>query len=180
MAKSYAILSGRCKLNHWQHTSTHLSEWSKSKTLTPWNAGRIWSKRNVHSLPMVMQNGTDILENSLVISYKTNYHLTILSIKKVELQRIDGFELWCWRRLLRVLWTARKSNQHPKGNKSWIFIGRTDAEAPILWPSYVKSWLIRKPLMLGKIEGRRTRGRQRMRRLGGITKSMDVSLNKLQ
>ena len=102
------------------------------------------------------------------------------TIKKAECWRIDGFELWCWRRLLRVLWTARRSNQHPKGNKSWIFIGRTDAEAPILWPSYVKSWLIRKPLMLGKIEGRRTRGRQRMRRLGGITKSMDVSLNKLQ
>ena len=56
---------------------------------------------------MVIQNGTDILENSLVISYKTNYNLTIQSIKKVELQRTDGFELWCWRRLLRVPWRAR-------------------------------------------------------------------------
>ena len=81
------------------------------------------------------------------------------TIKKAECWRIDGFELWCWRRLLRVLWTARRSNQYPKGNQSWIFIGRTDAEAPILWPPYAKSWLIRKSLMLGKIEGRRTRGR---------------------
>ena len=57
------------------------------------------------------------------------------TIKKAEHQRIDAFELWYWRRLLRVPWTARRPNQsHPKGNQSWIFIGRTDAEAetPIL------------------------------------------------
>ena len=64
--------------------------------------------------------------------------------------RIDAFELWCWRRLLRVPWTARRSNQsiqkeiqpvHPKGDQSWVFIGRTDAEAetPILWPPDEKS-----------------------------------------
>ena len=57
------------------------------------------------------------------------------TIKKAECQRIDAFELWYWRKLLRVPWTARRS-VHPKGNQSWIFIGRTDAEAkaPILWP----------------------------------------------
>ena len=59
------------------------------------------------------------------------------TIKKAERQRIDAFELWCWRRLLRVPWTARRSNQlvHPKGNQSCIFTGRTDVEAetPILW-----------------------------------------------
>ena len=51
------------------------------------------------------------------------------TIKKAEHQKIDAFELWCWRRLLKVPWRARKSNQFPKGNQSWIFIGRTDAEA---------------------------------------------------
>ena len=65
------------------------------------------------------------------------------TIKKAECWEINAFELWCWRRLLRVPWTARRSNQSiPKGNQSWIFIGRTDAEAPILWPPDVKSWLI--------------------------------------
>ena len=63
-------------------------------------------------------------------------------IKKPEHQRIDAFELWLWRRLLRVPWTARRSNlSHPKGDQSCVFIGRTDVEAktPILWPPDVKS-----------------------------------------
>ena len=71
---------------------------------------------------------------------------------------------------------------HPKGHQSWIFIGRTDAEAetPILWSPDAKSWLIWKTLMLGKIEGRRRRGQQRMRWLDGITNSMDMGLGGLQ
>ena len=70
---------------------------------------------------------------------------------------------------------------HPKGDQFWVFIGRTDAEAetPIFLPPDVKSWLIWKTLMLGKIEGRRRRGQQRMRWLDGTTDSMDMSLGKL-
>ena len=70
---------------------------------------------------------------------------------------------------------------HPKRNQSWMFIGRTDVEgeSPILWLPDAKSWLIWKDLMLGKIEGKRRRGWQRMRCLDGITDSMDISLGKL-
>ena len=75
------------------------------------------------------------------------YECESWTIKKAEHQRIDAFELWCWRRLLRVPWTARRSNQSiPKGDQSWMFIGRTDVEAetPVLWPPDEKSWLIEK------------------------------------
>ena len=76
------------------------------------------------------------------------YRCESWTVKKAECRRIDAFELWYWRRLMRVPWTARKSNQsvHPKGDQSWVFIGRTDAEAKtvILWPPHAKSWLIGK------------------------------------
>ena len=93
------------------------------------------------------------------------------SIKKAECWRTDIFELWCWRRLLRVPWTTRRSKPvNPKGNQSNQFIGRTDAEAetPIFWPHDAKSWLIGKDPDAAKDEGGR-RGQQRMRWLDGIT-----------
>ena len=64
------------------------------------------------------------------------------TIKEAEHRRIDAFELWCWRRLLRSPLDCKEIHPvHPKGNQSWIFIGRTDAEPPILWPPDAKSWL---------------------------------------
>ena len=83
------------------------------------------------------------------------------TIKKAKCWRIDAFELWCWRRLLRVPWAARRSNQsHPKRDQSWVFIGRTDVEAetPILWPPHVKRWLIGKDPDAGKDWGQEEKG----------------------
>ena len=103
------------------------------------------------------------------------------TIKKAEYWRIDAFELWCWRRLLRVPWAARRSNQSILSKQSWVFIGRTDTEAetPILWPPNEKSWLIGKDTDAGRDWGRRRRGRQKMRWLDGITDSRDMSLSSL-
>ena len=83
------------------------------------------------------------------------------TIKKAECQRTDAFELWCWRRHLRVPSTARRSNSvNPKGNQSWIFIGRTDAEAetPILWLPDSKNWLTGQDPDVGKDWGLEDKG----------------------
>ena len=103
------------------------------------------------------------------------------TIKKAECRRIDVFELCCWRRLLRVPWTARRS-VHPNGDQSWVFIGRTDAEAetPILWSSDAKSWFIWKDPDAGKDWGQKEKGRTEDEMMDGITHSMDMSLGKLQ
>ena len=102
------------------------------------------------------------------------------TIKKAECWRIDAFEMRCWRTLLSPLDCKEIKPVNRKGNYSWVFIGRTDAEAgtPILWPPDAKNWFIWKTLMLGKIEGGRRRGRQRMRWFDGISDSMDMSLRK--
>ena len=71
------------------------------------------------------------------------------TIKKAECWRTDALKLWCWRRILTVPWTARRS-VNPKGNKPWVFIGRTDAEAVIIWPPDAKSQLIGKDPDVGK------------------------------
>ena len=103
------------------------------------------------------------------------YGCEIWTIKKAEHLRIDAFELWCWRRLLRIPWIAWRSNQiKPKGNQSWIFIGRTDA-GHLMW----RTDSFEKTLMLGTTEGGSRRGWQRRRKLNGITDSMDMNLSNL-
>ena len=104
-------------------------------------------------------------------------------IKKAECQRIDAFELWCWRRRLRVPWTARRSNQSilKEISPGWS-LEELMLKMKLQYFGHLRQRAdsFEKTLMLGKIEGRRRRGRQRMRRLDGITDWMDVSLGKLQ
>ena len=103
-------------------------------------------------------------------------------VKKAEHRRIDAFELWCWRRLLRVPWTARRSNQSIlKEISPGCSLEGLMLKLKLQYFGHLvrRADSLEKTLMLGKIEDRSRRGRQRMRWLGGITDSMDMSLSKL-
>ena len=105
------------------------------------------------------------------------------TVKKTEHRKFGAFELWCWRRLLRVPWTARRSNQSIlKEISPGCSFGRTGAEAetPMFGHLMWRVDSLEETLMLGGIEGRRRRGRQRMRWLDGITDSMGMHLSKLR
>ena len=149
--------------------------------LTPWkesyaNLDSILKSRDI-TLP------TKVRLVKAIVFPAVKYGCESWTIKKAERWRIDAFELWCWRRLLRVLWTARRSTQSilkeisPGCSLEGLMLKlKLQYFGQLMWR--VDSF--EKTLMLGKIEGRRRRGWQRLRWLDVITNSMDMSLGELQ
>ena len=165
-------LQNRCRW--WLHP------WNK-KMLTPWK-----KKKGMTNLDSILK--------SRDITLPTKFHLVKAmvfpvvmygceswTIKKVEHGRIDAFELWCWRRLLRVPWTARKSNQSILKISPGCSLEGLMLKLKLQYFGHLmlRGDSFEKVLVLGKIEGRRRRGRQRMRWLDGITNSMDMGLGGL-
>ena len=124
------------------HCRWWLQPWNE-KTLTDWKNS--YDQPRQHILKQRHSSANKIcLVKAMVFPVVMN-GCESWTITKVECWRIDAYELWCWRRVFRIPWTARRSEPvHPKGNQSWMFIGRTDVETemPIFWPPDAKNWLI--------------------------------------
>ena len=144
-------------------------------------------RKNMTNLDSVLKSRYITLPTKICIVKSMAFPVVIYgceswTIKKADHWRIDAFELWCWRRLLRVPWTTRRSNQSilkeisPEYSLEGLMLKlKCQYFGHLTW----RTDSFEKTLMQGKIEGRRRRGRQRMRRLDGITNSMDVSLGEL-
>ena len=144
-----------------------------------------WRKSNDKSRQCMKKQRHHFANKGL---YSQSYAFTSSHVQMWELDHKEGGALktWCfWIAVLeKTLESPLGSKEikpvNPKGNHPWIFIIRTEAEAPILWPMMQRADSLEKTVILGKIEGRRRRGRQRIRWLDGITDSLDMSLSKLQ
>ena len=149
--------------------------------LTPW-------KESVTNLDSILKSrdiswSTKIRLVQAMVFPVVMYRCDSWTIRKAEHWRIDAFELWCWRRLLRLPWTARRSNQSilkeisPEYSLEGLMLKlKLQYFGQLMW----RAESFEKTLMLGTIEGRRRRGRQRMRWLDGITNSMDMGLGELR
>ena len=157
--------------------------------LQPWNQKTVASWQESDDKPRQVLKSRDIILPTKVLIIKAMVFSVVTygckqswTVKKAERQRIDAFELWCWRGLLEVLCTTRRSNQSilREVNPEYLLEGlmlklKLQYFGHLMWTDNS----LKKSLMLGKIEGRRRRGHQRMRWLDGITNAMSMNLGKL-
>ena len=162
------------------HCRLWLLPWNE-KTLTPWKESYDQPRQHIKKQRHYFANkGLSI--NAMFFPV-VMYGCESWTIKKAECQRTDVFELWCWRGLLRVPWTARRSNQSilkeisPEYSLQGLTLKR---KLQIFGYLMQRTDSLEKSLMLGKIDGKKRRGQQRIRWLNDITDSMDMSLSKLQ
>ena len=151
------------------------------KTLVPWKKSYDQPRQNIKSRDIILP--TKVLLVKAMVFPAVMYGCESWTIKKAECQRIDAFELWCWRRRLRVPWKARRSNQSilkemsPKYSLKELML---KLKLQSFGHLMQRTDSLEKTLMLGKIEGGKRREQQRMRWLDGITDSLDMSLSKLR
>ena len=150
--------------------------------LAPWKKSYDQPRQHIKMQTLLCLQRLTLLVKSMVFPV-VMYGCESWTIKKAEHWRTNAFELWCWRRLLRVPWTARRSNQSilkeisPEYSLERLMLKRKlQYFGHLMW----RTDSLEKTLMLGKIAGRRRRGRQRRRWLDGITDSTDMSLSKLR
>ena len=142
----------------------------KLKTLTPWKESYDQPRQHIKKQGHYLSTKVRLVKAVVVM-----YGCESWTRKKAEHRRIDAFEPWCWRRLLRIPWTARRSNQLNIHWKDWCWSWNSNTLA-----TWCEELTLEKTLMLGNIEGRRKRGRERMRWLDGINDSVEMNLSKLQ
>ena len=148
--------------------------------LAPWKESYDKPRQNIKSKDITLQTKIHLVK--AMVFPVVIYECKNWTIKKAERQRTDVFKLWCWRRLFKVPWTTRRSNQsilkefNPEYSLEGLMLKlKLQYFGHLMW----RTVSCEKTLMLGKIEGRRRRGWQRMRWLDGITESIDMSLSKL-